>query len=92
MKKGVTDMAMETLYYITGGIVLIFILSLFFKPARTLLFAVLKTGVGFASLFLLNYAGQFIGLTLGINLLNSLLIGLLGIPGLGASLFLQWLY
>ena len=39
-----------------------------------------------AALALLNQ----IGLGLGVNLVNALILGVLGVPGLGLLLMLQW--
>lgn len=41
---------------------------------------------GLAALALLNQ----IGLGLGVNLVNALILGVLGVPGLGLLLMLQW--
>ena len=32
------------------------------------------------------------GISLGVNLLNALVIGILGVPGLGLLLLVQWLF
>ena len=46
----------------------------------------LRSSVGLAALALLNQ----IGLGLGVNLVNALILGVLGVPGLGLLLMLQW--
>ena len=45
-----------------------------------------RSSVGLAALALLNQ----IGLGLGVNLVNALILGVLGVPGLGLLLMLQW--
>jgi len=45
---------------------------------------------GLAALALLNPLGQLMGITLGINWVNALVLGALGTPGLGLLLMLQW--
>ena len=45
---------------------------------------------GLAALALLNPLGQLMGITLGINWVNALVLGMLGTPGLGLLLMLQW--
>ena len=47
---------------------------------------VLVSCMGLAALALLNQ----IGLGLGVNLVNALILGVLGVPGLGLLLMLQW--
>lgn len=46
--------------------------------------------VGFAVLFLLNFAGGLIGISLGINWLNAIVVGLLGAPGVVLLLLLKY--
>lgn len=49
-----------------------------------------RSAGGLAALALLNPVGQLIGITLGINWVNALVLGALGAPGLGLLLMLQW--
>ena len=76
---------------IVAGILLFLAILLFTKPFRLLLKLVLNTIGGFVVLFFLNYAGQFIGVTLGFNLFNAVIVGIFGLPGVGLLLLLQWL-
>ena len=46
--------------------------------------------VGFAVLFLLNFAGEFVGLSLGINWINAVVVGVLGAPGVVLLLLLKY--
>lgn len=85
-------MPLHLMYYIAGGVIALLLLAMFFKPARLLLRGVLKTIGGGAFLFLLNFAGQYIGFGMSVNLLNACLVGLLGIPGLAAAFVLGWIY
>ncbi len=62
--------------------VLLGVVQLFSAPLRLALKVLLNTLLGFAALFLLNLAGGATGFTLGLNLFNALIIGVLGIPGL----------
>ena len=47
--------------------------------------------LGFAALWLVNATAGLTGLTLGLNLWNALVIGVLGLPGLGLLLLVQWI-
>ena len=51
----------------------------------------LRSVGGLAALALLHPAGQLVGVTLGVNWVNALVLGLLGAPGLGLLLMLQWM-
>ena len=56
------------------------------RPLGQLLRLAVRSSVGLAALALLNQ----IGLGLGVNLVNALILGVLGVPGLGLLLMLQW--
>ena len=61
-------------------------LLLLHRPLGRLLRLAVRSSVGLAALALLNQ----IGLGLGVNLVNALVLGVLGVPGLGLLLMLQW--
>ena len=46
--------------------------------------------LGFGALWLLNLTGGVTGIALGLNIFNSLTVGILGVPGLFLLLLLQW--
>lgn len=50
-----------------------------------------RTAVGGAALALLAQFSGLTGLSLGVNLVNALVIGVLGLPGFGLLCALQWL-
>lgn len=77
------------------GIVLLFVFvvfKLFSLPIRWIFKLLINTAAGFVFLFLFNYIGAFIGLSLGVNILNALFIGILGIPGLILLLLAKWIF
>ena len=43
-----------------------------------------------AALALFSSVGHYIGVNLGVNLVNALVLGVLGVPGFGLLLMLQW--
>jgi len=55
-----------------------------------LLGAALRTGVGLAVLYALSGVGGLAGVHLGVNLVNALVLGLLGAPGFGLLLMVHW--
>ncbi|MGM9670548.1 MAG: pro-sigmaK processing inhibitor BofA family protein [Oscillospiraceae bacterium] len=60
---------------------------------RKLLFKLLiNTGLGFVTLFLLNFFGDFVGITLGFNWVNALVIGVAGFPGVVLLLLIKYLF
>ena len=66
------------------------VIRLFRKPIRWKL--LLNTAIGFAALFLLNFFGSAIGITLGLNWINALVIGVAGFPGLVLLLLIKYLF
>lgn len=59
-------------------------------PLVQLVRLILRSSVGLAALALFAQVGQLLGISLGVNLVNALVLGLLGVPGFGLLLMLQW--
>ena len=51
-----------------------------------------NTLLGFGALAILNLTSTVTGIALGVNVLNAVVIGILGVPGLGLLLLMQWLF
>ena len=83
-------MAMEK---IVSGLMIVIAAVLVFKlfslPVRLLFRILLSTAAGFVLLVVFNYIGLRFGLTLGINIVNALVIGVLGLPGLIVLIFVK---
>ena len=73
------------------ALAVLLVFKLFSLPIRLIFRFLLNTAAGFILLLLFNYIGMYLGLTLGINILNALVIGILGLPGLVLLLVLKWL-
>ena len=82
---------METLLnalpWIVGGLILILLLAALRRPLEWLVRLAARTGVG---LWALSGVGGLVGLHLGVNLVNALVLGVLGVPGFGLLLMLNW--
>ena len=78
------------------GILILFVvgavLRLFKTPLKLAMQVLLNTLLGFGALFLLNLTEAVTGISLAVILLNALVIGILGVPGLGLLLLVQWLF
>lgn len=74
------------------GILIVLAVMLVFKlfslPIRLVFRILINTAAGFVLLLIFNYIGMYLGLSIGINIINALLIGILGIPGLLLLVFL----
>jgi inhibitor of the pro-sigma K processing machinery len=73
-----------------GGIFAAF--RLFRSPMRRLLKLLVNTVLGFAALLIFNAIGAPFGMGLGLNLINALIVGILGLPGFALLLLVQMLF
>ena len=69
---------------------LIALARIFRAPLQTALRLLANTALGFLALWAANLTAGFTGITLGFNLLNALVIGVLGLPGFVLLLLTQW--
>lgn len=76
--------------WLLGGLVVVVAMAALQRPLRGLVRLVARTGVGLAILWLLSKVGGLIGVALGVNLFNALVLGVLGAPGFGLLLMLPW--
>lgn len=70
--------------------VLFILLRLLKSPLRTALRVGGNAALGFGALWLLELSSSVTGLHLGLNVFNALVIGVLGVPGFGLLLLVQW--
>ena len=47
--------------------------------------------MGYIALFIFNFVGAWVGLSLGLNWLNAIVTGVLGIPGVILLLLIKYL-
>lgn len=73
---------------VLGVIVLLRLLA---KPIRFIFKLLINTALGFVLLWLINFFGGAVGLALELSLLNAIIVGLLGIPGVLLLLAIQFL-
>lgn len=76
---------------IAGMIMLIVIVRVFLSPIRVIFKLLFNTALGFLGLIAINHFGSYIGISLGVNLINAAVIGILGLPGLALLFLLKWL-
>ena len=79
------------LVFLFGVILLIIIGRLYITPIKFILKILLNSAIGLAILFVINFFGKMIGLTIGINVITVLVSGILGVPGIVLMLMLKWL-
>ena len=85
---------MSVVEKIALGLTLLFLvvvcLRLFAAPLKPALKVVFNSALGFGALWLLNLTTAVTGLSLGLNIFNAAVIGILGVPGFGLLLLVQW--
>ena len=72
---------MNILAYIFAIIILVVIGKLFLFPIKILTKLVVNAMLGGITLVLVNYIGGFWGLHLAFNIVNAIIVGVLGVPG-----------
>lgn len=85
---------MSVVEKVSLGLVLLFLVvacvRLFSAPLKVALRVLINSVLGFGALWLLSLTGGVTGIALGLNIFNSLTVGILGVPGLFLLLLLQW--
>ena len=85
---------MSVVEKIALGLTLLFLvvvcLRLFAAPLKLALKVAFNSALGFGAVWLLNLTTSVTGLSLGLNWFNAHLIGILGLPGFGLLLLVQW--
>ena len=79
-------------FAVFGVFLLLGLFRLFAAPLRLLFRAALNALLGFSALFMLNLAAPLTGFSLGLNLMNALTVGILGLPGLILLVLLQTVF
>ncbi len=70
------------LVVLAAGVVFLLAGKLAFQPAKLLLRIGFSGFIGLAVLWLVNFAGAYVGFTIPLNPFTVLITGLLGVPGL----------
>ncbi len=76
--------------WVAGAGLALLLLLIFRRQVLPLLRLLGRTAAGLAGLLAFSLVGPSLGLSLGVNLLNALVLGLLGLPGFGLLLLLNW--
>ena len=70
----------------------ILILKILIKPIRWIFKLLLNAAFGFVLLFLVNFFGDPVGIYIGVNFVNALVAGFLGVPGVILLVLLKFLF
>ena len=86
------DLNQKIIAGLLAGFFLIALLRVFSTPLKLALKLLLNTLLGFLALWAVNLTAAFTGVTLGLNLWNALIIGILGLPGFVLLLLVRWVF
>lgn len=76
--------------WVLVGLAAVAVLAALRAPMKRLIRLLGRTLCSLAALAALSPLGSLAGVTLGVNLWNALVMGLLGVPGFGLLLLLHW--
>lgn len=81
----------SALPWLTGLLLILTALLVLHRPLGRLWKLGVRSAGGLAVLAVFSRIGRLLGISLGVNWLNALVLGLLGLPGFGLLLMLQWI-
>lgn len=84
------DLNQKIIAGLLAGFFLIALLRVFSAPLKLALKLLANTLLGFLALWAVNLTSAATGITLGLNLWNALVIGVLGLPGFVLLLLVRW--
>jgi len=84
------DLNQKVLAILLAGFLIIALLRVFSAPFRLALKVLANTLLGFLALWAVNLTAAVTGISLGLNIWNALIIGILGLPGFVLLLLVQW--
>jgi inhibitor of the pro-sigma K processing machinery len=68
-------------YFLIAIVAMVILVKLFSWPLKILGKLILNGVLGFVLLLLVNFAGQYIGITIPMNAITVIIAGFLGVPG-----------
>ncbi|MEA4941085.1 hypothetical protein SDC9_120315 [bioreactor metagenome] len=85
------DLSQKVVVGLLAVFLLAALLRIFKTPLRLALKLLVNTLLGFLALYLAGLTAPLTGITLGLNLWNALIVGILGLPGFVLLLLVQWI-
>ncbi len=89
-KEDAMDIGTTLLITFCAALLLFLTAQLLSAPLRIAVRAALNTLLGLGALLLVEAGSSVTGLSLGVNLVNAVVVGILGVPGLGLLFLAQW--
>lgn len=84
------DAFVKAMPWIVGALMVLVALLALHRPLKWIIRLLGRACLWLGALFLFSPVGGFLGVSLGVNLINALVLGLLGAPGFGLLLMVNW--
>jgi inhibitor of the pro-sigma K processing machinery len=84
------DLSQKILAALLALFFLVALVRIFSTPLKIALRLLANTLLGFLALWVANLTAAVTGIALGMNLMNALVVGILGLPGFVLLLLVQW--
>ena len=79
----------EKIYAVISVIAFIVVFVSFIKPVKSLFKFIINSIMGAGAIIVSNFLLEGIGISLGVNVMNAFIVGILGLPGLGALILIN---
>ena len=76
---------------VAAALLLLLFIRIIRLPLKWMLKAALHAAVGFVALFVLNFIGSWVDIELEVNLINCLITGIFGVPGVLILLVIKYI-
>ena len=84
------ELSQKIIAAVVAGFLVIALIRIFQAPLKLAVRLLVNTLLGFLALWAVELTAGVTGIALGLNLLNALVIGILGLPGFVLLLLVQW--
>ena len=83
---------LSTVLILAAGVALLVVLvKILSAPLRLITKLLLNTAIGYVVLFVFHFFAEFYAVSVELNLINAVVVGFLGIPGILLLVLLQFL-
>ena len=84
------ELSQKIIAAVVAGFLVIALIRIFQAPLKLAVRLLVNTLLGFLALWAVHLTAGITGITLGLNLWNALVVGVLGVPGFLLLLLVQW--
>lgn len=73
------------------AVAVIVLIKLLSQPMKWIFKLLLNAGFGFVLLFIVNFVGSWVNISIAMTWLNALIVGVFGLPGAAILILANWL-